>query len=89
VWDSLGYIEHRLGHLAEAAACCERALSICREFSEPWNEADFLTHLGDIRYDADDLTAARDAWRQALDIMGAVDHPDADSVRAKLKAATE
>jgi tetratricopeptide (TPR) repeat protein/DNA-binding XRE family transcriptional regulator len=89
VWDSLGYIEHRLGHLVEAAACCERALSICREFSEPWNEADFLTHLGDIRYDADDLTAARDAWRQALDIMGAVDHPDADSVRAKLKAATE
>jgi tetratricopeptide (TPR) repeat protein len=28
VWDSLGYIEHYLGNLAEAAACYERALSV-------------------------------------------------------------
>ncbi len=35
IWDSLGYAEHHLGNLAEAAACSQRALSIAKGAGRP------------------------------------------------------
>ena len=57
VWDSLGYAEHHLGNLAEAAACYQRALSLYRESGDRFAEAEALTHLGDTRHAAGELVA--------------------------------
>lgn len=87
-WDSLGYAEHHLGNLAEAAACYRRALAIFREFGDRFNEADVLTHLGDTHAQGE-LAQAREAWQQALAILDDIQHPDADQVRAKLASTTD
>jgi DNA-binding SARP family transcriptional activator/tetratricopeptide (TPR) repeat protein len=85
-WDSLGYAEHQLGNLSQAAACYQRALELFREFGDRFYEADILTHLGDTHHTGGGLEAARDAWQQALLILDDLQHPDADRVRAKLRA---
>jgi len=83
-WDSLGYVEHQLGHHRDAADCYQNALSLFRELGNRFNEADILTHLGDTRHAAGDQQEARAAWKQALDVLDDLHHPDADKVRAKL-----
>jgi Tfp pilus assembly protein PilF len=83
-WDTLGYIERHLGDFTRAAACYERGLSIFREFGDRFGEAESLTGLGDTRRAAGQLRLASEAWRQALAILDELDHPDADTVRAKL-----
>ncbi|HTX85126.1 MAG TPA: BTAD domain-containing putative transcriptional regulator [Streptosporangiaceae bacterium] len=88
-WDSLGYAEHHLGNLAEAAACYQRALALHREAGDLFNEANLLTHLGDTRHAAGDLTQAREAWQQALVILHDLEHPDASQVRVKLASAND
>jgi DNA-binding SARP family transcriptional activator/tetratricopeptide (TPR) repeat protein len=84
-WDTLGYIEHQLGRYGEAANCYQNALAIFREQRYRFYQAQTLTHLGDTHHAADDRRQARDAWRQALDILDDLRHPDADQVRAKLR----
>jgi tetratricopeptide (TPR) repeat protein len=84
IWDTLGYIEHHLGNPAEAAVCYEQALAVHREFGDRFGEADSFAHLGDARRAAGELALAREAWQQALAILDDLDHPDADTVRAKL-----
>jgi DNA-binding SARP family transcriptional activator/tetratricopeptide (TPR) repeat protein len=88
-WDSLGYAEHHLGNLAEAAACYERALSLSREFGDRLGDAEILTHLGDNHHAAGELAQAREAWQQALAIFDDIQHPDAGQVRAKLASTTD
>jgi tetratricopeptide (TPR) repeat protein len=85
VWDSLGYIHHQRGDFQQSIACYERALGLSREFADRFNEADTLNSLGDVHHSAGDLTAAHRAWSQALRIFDAIDHPDRDEVRAKLR----
>ncbi len=89
VWDSLGYAEHHLGNLAEAAACYQRALSLFRELGDRYNEAEILIHLGDTHHAAGDLAAGPGAWQQALAILVDLHHPGADQVRAKLLQMTD
>jgi tetratricopeptide (TPR) repeat protein len=85
VWDSLGYAEHHLGNLGEAAACYQRALSLHREAGDRFTEAKALTHLGETRQAAGNLAQAREAWRHALAIFEDLrNHDDADKVRAIL-----
>jgi tetratricopeptide (TPR) repeat protein len=88
-WDSVGYAEHHLGNLAEAAGCYQRALGIFREDSDRMAEATTLTHLGDTSHAADDMERAQEAWRQALAILDDLQHPDAEEVRAKLTSTTD
>jgi tetratricopeptide (TPR) repeat protein/transcriptional regulator with XRE-family HTH domain len=83
-WDSLGYVEHQLGHHRDAADCYQSALSLFRELGDRFNEAEILTHLGDARHAAGDQQQARDAWQQALVILDDLRHPNADQIRAKL-----
>ena len=83
-WDCLGFAEHGRGNLAAAADCYQRALTIFREVGDRRSEADVLIRSGDTCHVAGELPEARDAWRQALTILEDMEHPDADTVRAKL-----
>jgi tetratricopeptide (TPR) repeat protein len=84
-WDSLGYAHRHLGHHAEAVTCYRHALDLRRGLGDRYAEAATLTHLGDTYDAAGNPTAARDAYQQALDILADLNHPDADTVRTKLR----
>ena len=84
-WDSLGYIHHQLGDYQQAIRCYERSLILCRELADRYNEAGTLDHIGDAHCRLGNLNAARLAWQQAVRILGELDHPDSDHVRAKLR----
>ncbi len=86
-WDTLGYAEHHLGNLAEATACYQRALSLFREAGDRYSEALALSHLGDTRLTTGEFPQARKAWQQALMILDDLQHPSADTLRAKLRQA--
>jgi DNA-binding SARP family transcriptional activator len=86
-WDSLGYIHRCLGDHAEAVACYRRSLELFRQTGDLYSEADALANLGDTHWDAQDVEAARGAWRQALRHLNRLKHPDAVRVRAKLVRA--
>lgn len=85
--DSLGYAHLHLAGHDEAAACYLQAIGLFGELGDRYNEAYSLNRLGDVRLAADDPDAARTAWQRALTILTDLDHPDADDVRAKLRAA--
>jgi hypothetical protein len=73
-----------LGNLSEAAACYQRELGILRELGDRWTEAHVLTHFGDTRHAVADMPQAGRDGKQALTILGDLQHTDADQVRAKL-----
>jgi DNA-binding SARP family transcriptional activator/Tfp pilus assembly protein PilF len=83
-WDSLGYAHHHLGHHTQAIACYQQAINLSRDLGDRYDEASILTHLGDTHHAAGNPHAARTAWQQALTILDQLEHPDADTVRAKL-----
>jgi tetratricopeptide (TPR) repeat protein len=83
-WDSLGYAHRHLGHDTQAVDCYQQALTLFRDLGDRYNEADTLARLGDTNHAAGNPTAAQDAYQQALTILDELDHPDADTVRAKL-----
>ncbi|MDJ0345161.1 BTAD domain-containing putative transcriptional regulator [Streptomyces sp. H10-C2] len=85
-WDTLGLVHHEMGQYDEAAGCYLRAVEGCREVGVPYHESLSLTHLGETRLAAGDSLAARDAWRQALELLDTLKHPDAENVRLRLKA---
>jgi tetratricopeptide (TPR) repeat protein len=86
VWDSLGYVHHQLGHHQQAITCYQRSLDLSRELADRWNQAATFDHLGDTYHSLGDTAAARQAWMQALRIFGEIDHPNGDSLHAKLHA---
>jgi DNA-binding SARP family transcriptional activator/tetratricopeptide (TPR) repeat protein len=85
-WDSLGYVHHHLGDHDQAVACYRTALDLYREVAERFGEADTLTRLGDTYQAAGEPDAAGDSWHEALDILDDLDHPAAETVRARLDA---
>jgi DNA-binding SARP family transcriptional activator/Flp pilus assembly protein TadD len=88
-WDSLGYAHQHLGHFAKAARCYQQAIGLYVDLGDRHGQAETLTHLGDMRHAASSPQAAIATWRQALDILDALHHPDADQVRDKLDRADE
>jgi tetratricopeptide (TPR) repeat protein len=85
--DSIGYSHQHLGHYADAIACQRQALSLLGELGHQPNRAEVLVRLGDTHQAAGQPTAARDAFEQALAILEDLQHPGADQVRAKMRAA--
>ena len=85
-WDSLGYAHHRLGHHTHAAGCYQQALTLYRALGDHYEEATTLTNLGDTYHAAGHPDATQTTWTHALAILNNLDHPDADTVRAKLAA---
>jgi tetratricopeptide (TPR) repeat protein len=83
-WDSLGYAHHHLGHHSQAVNCYQHAVTLFGDLGDRYRQAVALTRLGDTRHNAGTPTAARTAWTRALTILTDLDHPDAQSVQAKL-----
>jgi DNA-binding SARP family transcriptional activator/tetratricopeptide (TPR) repeat protein len=83
--DSLGFVYHHIGDQGRAVQCYERARTMFHDVGDRYHEAYTLVHLGDARHAADDSGSA-DAWRAALVILDELGHPDAASVRTKLRA---
>ncbi len=86
-WDSLGYVYHQLGDHRRSVTCYERSLGLARETADRFNEAGILDRLGDVHASAGDQDAARWAWMQSLRTFDAIDHPEGDRIRAKVRLA--
>ncbi|GLI01810.1 SARP family transcriptional regulator [Phytohabitans aurantiacus] len=83
-WDSLGFIYNLLGRQQEAIRCYRRALALRRKVGYRYFEARALHSLGDIQRAVGEVDSARVAWQEALVILDAFGHPEANQVRAKL-----
>jgi DNA-binding SARP family transcriptional activator len=83
-WDSLGYAHHQLGQYAKAARCYQQAMGLYINLGDRHGQAETLTHLGDMLCAASSPQAAIESWRQALDILDALHHPDAERVRDRM-----
>ena len=55
-----------------------------REVGHRHSEAIILLHIGDCHEAGGRETEARLAWQEALTILDALDHPDAEDARARL-----
>ncbi len=62
-----------------------RSLGLARETADRFNEAGILDRLGDVHASAGNQDAARWAWMQALRTFDAIDHPEGDRIRAKVR----
>lgn len=69
VWDTLGYVHHRLGHGTEAADSYRRSAELFRRDGDRHAEARTLIRLGDVQCAYGDREAARYAWHRELSIM--------------------
>ena len=83
--DTMGLAQFRLGQPADAIDCYHRAIGEYRRAGHRPGEGDSLARLGDAQHSTGDLNAAASSWRQALDILSDLRHPDAGAVRAKLQ----
>jgi DNA-binding SARP family transcriptional activator/Tfp pilus assembly protein PilF len=88
-YDSLGYVHGHLGHQQEATTCYQQAVNLFYELGDRYNEADTLVALGDTHQAFRDSESARIAWQRALAILEQLDHPRADSVRARMRESRE
>ena len=86
-WDSIGYAHHQLGEHDQAIECYRRAAELLGGEGDRYGEAATLTRLGDIQLAAGDEEAALASWQAAHLILDALDHPEADDVRARLDEA--
>ena len=84
IWDSLGLAHDLLGQHAEAITSYRQAIGEYRRIGNRRGEADTLTRLGDAQRAQGDATAAAHSWRQALDILIELHHPDTAAVRSRL-----
>jgi len=85
-WDSLGYIYLHLDRHQQAAECYQHAILLFSATGDLYGEATSLSRLGDVHDAVGAGGTARRAWLRALDIFSRLDHPDANKVRAKLRA---
>ena len=88
-YDSLGYVHGHLGHQQKATACYQQAVNLYEELGDRYNEADTLVALGDVYQSFGNSESARFAWQRALAILEQLDHPRADSVRARMRESNE
>ncbi|MDW5327962.1 AfsR/SARP family transcriptional regulator [Plantactinospora sp. KLBMP9567] len=85
-WESLGRAHHHLGHRSRSLRCYDHALRLYRALGDRHLEGITLSHVGDTHHAFGDLRAAGDVWREALEVLGEVDHVEAGKVRTKLAA---
>jgi tetratricopeptide (TPR) repeat protein len=84
--DSLGMIHYRLGDHVAAKEYYARAIDLHQELGASFGAAQSRQALGDVLADEGDEPAARTAYQDALATLGALRHPLAEEVRAKLAA---
>ncbi len=84
-WHSLGTLHKKLGEYADAIACFQQSLMLSAKLGDRWGLAYCLIYVGDTHDAAGDLVAAREAWQQAIGMLGDLQHPDTDRIRARLR----
>ena len=71
VLDSLGFIARGLGRHDEALDYYDQALALNRELGNVYLQADIMAGIGTVHADTGATEAARQAWRQAIDLYRA------------------
>jgi tetratricopeptide (TPR) repeat protein len=87
-WSVLGLVHSRTGEHEQAIRCYRQALLLGSRWKTPMARrylADMLAGFGDAEMAAGDVSAARQAWRQALEILDALRLPDKYGIRASLE----
>jgi tetratricopeptide (TPR) repeat protein len=87
--DSLGTAYRHLGQFQTAVDHYEEAITMRADIGDSLYVATSLHRLGDTHHEAGDAQSAAAAWRRALDIMTAINHPHVDELRAKLAGEPE
>ncbi|XVQ85765.1 AfsR/SARP family transcriptional regulator [Microbispora siamensis] len=77
------------GRFAEAARHAEQALTVSREITHPYGEAQSLAALGKALASLGEIGRGRDALVKALDIFTRLGSPEADDIRALLREQVE
>src|SRR6202044_1748820 len=88
-WHSLGTVHQQLGEHVEAIASFQQSLMLSAELGDLWGQAYCLIAVGDTYDSAGDVTDARETWQQALEMLGDLQNPDADRVRARRHETAE
>ncbi len=83
-WHSLGTVHQQLGEHVEAIASFQQSLMLSAELGDLWGQAYCLIAVGDTHDRAGDVPGARETWQQALEMLGDLQHPDADRIRTRL-----
>ncbi|TRO55581.1 BTAD domain-containing putative transcriptional regulator, partial [Streptomyces sp. IB201691-2A2] len=83
-WDSIGVAYHNLGMIGQSVDALNRALSYYRELNDAYLTADTLIHIGDA-YLRQNPEEANRAWREALEILESLGHPERDEIRKRLQ----
>lgn len=86
-WSGMGHAQHHLGRHQEAVICYHNALDLFGKLNDRYMRAQILNYLGDTYHASHDTQAARDAWHRALSILDQLRHHDAETLRAKMRAA--
>ncbi|MEV8504923.1 BTAD domain-containing putative transcriptional regulator [Actinoplanes sp. NPDC051475] len=69
VWDTLGYIQSRLGDCDGAEHSFGRAIELYQRFDAPFRHADTLVRLGQAYEAAGRIQTAEDTYRKALSVV--------------------
>jgi tetratricopeptide (TPR) repeat protein len=85
--DSLGYAHTQLSQHIDAIGCFQRALDLLGRGERTYQHACVLTDLATSYQAAGNNVAATDTSLEALSILQALRHPDADGTRARLSDA--
>jgi hypothetical protein len=74
----------RMRMWAAAGVAAAVVLGGLRQLNRRHDESRALTHLGDAHIAAENLAAARRAWKQALAILDDLDDEESEQLRAKI-----
>jgi tetratricopeptide (TPR) repeat protein len=83
--DTMAYALAGLGRYDEAADMYQVAIDRLRQLGRQHDMAESLSSLAETQQQIGRLDAARASWTEALEIFEALDRPDAETVRAKLR----
>ncbi|MEU0127027.1 BTAD domain-containing putative transcriptional regulator [Streptomyces sp. NPDC006289] len=89
VLDILGTVDHRRHRYEEAGKHYEQALEAHRDAANQWGEGHTLSNLGDVQLVTGKPEEARVSWLRALAIWSDSDHPDAETMRDRLRRLNE
>lgn len=84
--DNLGRAQLGADDVREAIVSLQQAIGLWQEVGYTFGRAATLLALGDAFDASANQQAARQAWRQGLELLGELHHPDAERVRAQLLA---
>jgi transcriptional regulator with XRE-family HTH domain/tetratricopeptide (TPR) repeat protein len=82
--DNLGRAQQGTGDVQGAILSLRQAVGLWDEVGYTFGRAGSLLALGDAFDAAAETLAARRSWRQGLELLGELQHPDAERVRARL-----